>query len=47
MTKKLIRDVLVVDLDGTLIKTDMLVETLMKYLMINPFNLFKFFIFFI
>lgn len=45
MTKKLIRDVLVVDLDGTLIKTDILVETLMKYLMINPFNLFKFFIF--
>ncbi len=35
---------LVVDLDGTLIKTDILIETLMKYLMINPFNIFKFFI---
>lgn len=35
---------LVVDLDGTLIKTDILVETLMKYLMINPLNIFKFFI---
>lgn len=44
MTKKN-SDVLVVDLDGTLIKTDVLVETLMKYLMINPFNIFNFLIF--
>lgn len=35
---------LVVDLDGTLIKTDILIESLMKYLMINPFNIFTFFI---
>ncbi len=33
---------LVVDLDGTLIKTDILVESLMKYFMVNPFNILRF-----
>ncbi|MDG3086931.1 NIF family HAD-type phosphatase [Vibrio hannami] len=35
---------LVVDLDGTLIKTDILVETLLKYFKLNIFNIFRFLI---
>lgn len=33
---------LVVDLDGTLIKSDILVETLLKYLKLDLFNIFRF-----
>lgn len=33
---------LIVDLDGTLIKSDILVETLLKYLKLNLFNIIRF-----